>query len=342
MKRIAFLVLGLLISVSANSAVRDIGNGGAGVMINGKPILLDLYEMGFTVGFIEKQLAPLDFYMDAAQVVTALSVDEQVILAQKLTEIHNVSPRLALFLAGALSEYIWTVIDVNLNVIPEVSPLNIETVQLANRLGSVVRFQKSYWDLMDSANHVALVLHEVAYAYAPVVLVSGRFQPDFGVVHSDGGVAAENATGLISKQDSIPVRELIGVLFSANNDTTQNAKRRVIRDQWGPLVGFSTMEGDLVTTLQDLKINGQELKRNLPTLCEELLFGENTYSDVVEVSFDRVVEKMLVQSYQTASGRQKSLNAYWLSSRPGKMTLYLKDQDIFTCEEQVKIGLKSK
>lgn len=320
MKHLAFLVLGLLVSVTASSSVRDIGNGGAGVMVDGKPVLLDLYEMGFTTGFIERQIDVHDEYMKAAQTVTALTIDEQILLAKKLTEIHQVSPRLAVFLAGALREYFWPVIAGNLNVIPEVSPLNVETIQLANRLGSVVRLQKSYWELLDSPNRVALVLHEVAYAYAPV-------EP-------------QTAQGAISKQDSVPVRELIGVLFLHSTDATLNLKERVVRDQWGPLTGFSMMDGDLVTTFGDLKVNGQSLKRTWPTLCEELLMAEQAYPDKVELTFDRVTEKMLVQYYQSASGRQKNLNAYWMGSRPFKMTLNLKDQDIFTCTEQVKSALK--
>lgn len=320
MKHLAFLVLGLLVSVTASSSVRDIGNGGAGVMVDGKPILLDLYEMGLTTGFYEGQIDALDQYMIAAQAVTALTVYEQVILAQKLTEIHYVSPRLALFLASALREYFWPVIDGNLNVIAETSPLNVETIQLANRLGSVVRLQKSYWELLDSPNRVALVLHEVAYAYAPVV--------------------TETTQGLVSKQDSVPVRELIGVLFLHSTDTTLHIKRRVVRDQWGPLTGFSMMDGDLMTTFDDLKVNGQSLKRTWPTLCEELLMAEQAYPDKVELTFDRVTEKMLVQYYQAASGRQKNLTTYWMGSRPVKMTLHLKNQDVFTCTEQVKSALK--
>ncbi|MNT70916.1 hypothetical protein D3C72_2093520 [compost metagenome] len=99
------------------------------------------------------------------------------------------------------------------------------------------------------------------------------------------------------------------------------------------------MDGDLVTTFDDLKVNGQRLVRTWPTLCEELLMAEQAYPDQVELTFDRVTEKMLVQNYQSNSGRQKSLNVYWISTRPFKIILNLKDQNIFTCAEQVKSAL---
>jgi hypothetical protein len=340
MKRLAFLILGLLVSLNAYSGVRDIGNGGAGVMVNGKPVLLDLYEMGLTSGFIEKQLASADEYMTAAQAVTALTVNEQIILAKKLTEIHNVSPRLAIFLALALREYVWAVIDVNLNVIPEASPLNIQTVQLANRLGSVIRLQKSYWDMMDESNRIALVLHEVAYAYAPVNLLNAEFHPDGGVVPTDGAAAIEKARNLVFKQDSIPVRELIGILFLPNSEATLRLRQSVVRDQWGTLMGFSMIDGDLVTTFDHLRVNGQPVERTQPTLCEELLQLNAGKVGTIDLYFDAVSEKVVGENYKSASGRQKSLNAVLTYKRPMKATLNLAGQDVFTCAEQVKNLLK--
>lgn len=318
MKQVACLIVGLLVSATSFAGVRDIGNGGAGVMVDGKPILLDLFEMGLSTGYIQKQLVPLDEFMSSVQMVTALSVDEQIILAQKLTEIDAISPRLALLLATALGEYSWSVIDVNLNVIPEKSPLNVETVQLANRLGSVIRIQKSYWDLMDSANRVALVLHEVAYAYAPVTLVGAG----------------------ISTQDSLPVRELIGVLFMSFWDGSNRIQKRVIRDQWGPLQGFSVRDDDVVFTLEQLQVNGKSLGRTLPTLCEELLSGQHGFTGSVDVDFIRVSEQVLVESYQTAVVRQKNLRAYWYQSKPMQLKIDVDKHDIYSCADFVKSALQ--
>lgn len=322
MKQAAFVILGLLFSVSAFSGVRDIGNGGAGVIVDGKPVLLDLFEMGLTNGFIENQISPIDEFTKAAQAVYALTKAEQILLAQKLTEIDSISPRAALLLARGLQEYAWEILDVDLNVIPEPSPLKVETVQLANRLGSIIRFQQSYWDAMSSENRVALVLHEIVYAYAPVTPVCEDLGP-----------------GLFSKQDSVPVRELIGVLFLESNDRTRYLKESLIFQMFTPFTGFSILNGDRVETFTDVRVNGAALKRTKPTLCEELLSQNFTFPKKVTLTFLRTTEKILVQSYKTPSGRQKNLNVARGGADRGTLIFNLKQQDVFTCEQQVKDSL---
>jgi hypothetical protein len=299
-------------------------------MVDGKPVLLDLYEMGLTNGFIETQIQPIDSYVVAAQVVNALTVEEQLLLAQKLTEIHLISPRAALFLSRGLQEFAWQILDVDLNVIDEQSPLKIETVQLANRLGSIIRLQKSYWDKMSPTNRVALVLHEVVYAYAPVVLIPRDFDADFD-------------QGFIYEQDSVPVREFIGILFLELTERTRYLKEVTIIQMWGSAKNFSFLNGDRVETMSNVRVKGGWiLNITKPSLCEELLLGNVTYPKTVELTFKRTSEKMIVESYNTASGRQKNLDAYFVNTwESNKITLNLYRQDVFTCTEQVKDAISA-
>ncbi|WP_413288828.1 hypothetical protein [Bdellovibrio sp. HCB337] len=189
------IILALLfVSSLAQAGIRDVGNGGRGVLINDKPYLLDLYEVGVLAPEIDYSLKSHPSYAKALQGLSILNAVETEMLAKKLSEIRTYSPVVADRLAAGISMYMWRVLDQELVEIPEASPIvsPYKQVQLANRLDFTIRLNKKYWDRLDSVNKVALVIHEIFYAYSETVEV----------------------TPGIEEQVSIPVRALVGYVFS--------------------------------------------------------------------------------------------------------------------------------
>ncbi|WP_413291221.1 hypothetical protein [Bdellovibrio sp. HCB337] len=185
----------LLLVPPTFAAVRDIGNGGAGVLVNGEPVLFDLYEIGVEKPEIDEVVVPLPLYVERASRMDILTEREARLLAIKLTEIREVSPKFADYLVLALNQYIWRLVDQPLKPIEEETPVEIdaEVVQLANRLGTIIRIQSGYWGKMSEANKVALVLHEVIYGLAPATYMA-------------------NGSGL-QVQDGPKVRQIVGYIF---------------------------------------------------------------------------------------------------------------------------------
>lgn len=189
-----FLALMFLGSISY-AGIRDVGNGGAGVLVNDKPYLLDLYEAGMTAPYFNTRLKGLPQYDQRIQKLAFLSTVEKRLLSQKLTELERISPLLANQLTVGLEIFVWRLLDQDLVEIPERSPIDLtplKVVQLANRFGSTIRISQKYWLQMDSGNRVALVLHELLYAYADLTPVGKN----------------------TFEQQSAPVREIVGYVFS--------------------------------------------------------------------------------------------------------------------------------
>lgn len=182
-------------SLNSFAGIRDVGNGGAGVLLNNTPYLLDLYEAGMTTPAFNKNLKPSPQYSDRAQKMDFLTADEKLLLSLKLTELEKISPLTANSLALGLEMFLWRLTDQSLVEIPERSPIDLTpltVVQLANRFGSTIRLSQKYWNQMDSGNRVALILHELFYAYAELVaLDDGTYE-----------------------QQSAPVRAVVGYVFS--------------------------------------------------------------------------------------------------------------------------------
>jgi hypothetical protein len=190
-----FFILTLWTSISF-AGIRDVGNGGVGVLIDDQPYLLDLYEAGITKPSFDKNFKPLPQFSQRVQDLHFLTREEKLLLALKLTEFEKISPLTANSLALGLPMFTWRLLDQNLVEIPERSPIDLKplkAVQLANRFGSTIRFNQKYWNLMDAGNRVALVLHELFYAYAPLVPL-------------------EDGT---EEQQSAPIREMVGYVFSS-------------------------------------------------------------------------------------------------------------------------------
>jgi hypothetical protein len=295
-----FLAL-MLWSLSGFAGVRDVGNGGAGVLINNTPYLLDLYEAGITSPAFDKNLKPLPQFTQRTQKMSFLTHEEQTLLALKLTELEKISPLTANKLALGLEMFLWRLTDHSLVEIPERSPIDLtplQVVQLANRFGSTVRLSQKYWNLMDSGNRLALILHELFYAYEPLVdLQDGTYE-----------------------QQSAPVREIVGYVFSpeltlrgsAGFENFASTPRRVSKilsssevEYMGPVFIASSKEfHGFINLFQTGGDDRWVFCANLNAALASSKKGTTTG----EVHFPTRIAKVRFTDYHSPTGMQKKLN----------------------------------
>ena len=192
-RSICAVVLSGLIVIAVQAGVRDVGNPGNGVVVNGKLLLLDLYEAGVLNPHIDRSVVPETVYLERAQRLSFLSQQDARLLAIKLTEIRALSPFLADSMAVALNLYVWTLLDQKLVDIPDASPVVLpsRSIMLANRLGGFIRLNRDAWQILSSENRIALVMHETLMALSPSIFRRSVTTPT----------------------DTFRVRQIVGYLF---------------------------------------------------------------------------------------------------------------------------------
>lgn len=197
-------ILTLLLGTSyALAGGKEAGNGGGGVLEEGKPYLLDLVESGIEKApFFDTTVEADPVYKArVAQAFSSLPDTPNELVSQKLTEISHLDQVLAASLMKVMELYFWKPIDFTLVHIPdEETVIDIDPslqVQLAARLEHSIEINAMAWEQLDQANKAALIFHEALYA----LLV-----PD----------QVTTATGVTYYQQSSPrAREIVGYLFSS-------------------------------------------------------------------------------------------------------------------------------
>lgn len=321
------LMMSLLLTMTTSAAlarggVTDLGNGGAGVIVDGRPVVLDLYEMGLVEGTIDKTVKAESSIVEAASQLSILTSPEQILLATKLTEISQLNARVAKLLVMGIGRYAWQVVPADLNVIPEKTPLNVETVQLASRLGAVIRIQKGLWDQMSASNKVALVVHEVIYAYAPLRL------------------AGES----LYRQDSLPVRELVGLLFSPD----LRKQTRLAQDLMEGMFSFLNARaaytaGELLVTITYYQSKGLPTASKLSDFCTKVRERTATVSEFKgALNVRGNVEVISLSDYKTVAGIQKRL-IFWEAEYLDKDLNYnFNSETAATCEAWLEAAIMSR
>lgn len=313
-----YLIAIFFMTTFAHAGVREVGNGGVGVLLNEKPYLLDLYEAGILDPSVGKSITPLPEYDKRVQQMAILDPAEKRLLGQKLTELGHISPLIANGVVLGLNMFMWRLVDHNLVEIPERSPIDLtplKVVQLANRFGATIRINKDLWSQMDSGNKVALVLHELFYAFAePIALGDGT-----------------------NEQESAPVRELIGYIFSPefatrgipgfeNFTATPRRISRILSDSTieyiGPRFYASSKEFsgeiNMFTPDQDRWVFCTNLKAFLRSSGKDTTTGT--------VSYSTLVAKVTFEDYFSPTGMQKKLTlldsgiAVWRKIQVGTFT----------------------
>ncbi len=163
---VAFLALN-----TAAAETRVVGNGGDGVVIDGKMYLLDLVERGIEhAPFLDraKPTPPmLSRMIDLAFARSEFSPALQTIVKAKLSEIYRSRPYLAFMLAKSFGQYDWAVVNRTFqNVDDENTVIDAPLVQVAIRQGKSVFVSRAGFEQMDLGNQAALLFHEVISALA--------------------------------------------------------------------------------------------------------------------------------------------------------------------------------
>jgi hypothetical protein len=282
------IVLLILLAASISQAgIRDVGNAGGGVLVNGKPHLLDLYEAGVTEAAIDQSVTPDPLYLEKLTSMAILTSTEKTLFAQKLTEIRKYSPVTADLIVLGLDKYVWRLFEGVFVEIPEVSPIDltgVTTVQLANRLG----------------HKVALLVHEILYAYEkPVETKPGSS---------------------LFEQRSGPVREKVGYIFSPEFKTrgaqgftsitglkkqlsaihSANSLEVLTTDIHA---GFSNLAFSLYVALEDTYKSSEIFCGNI----QREMRAKRVSNAVGAASIGTFELSVILLDYQTASGPQKWL-----------------------------------
>jgi hypothetical protein len=165
------------------------GNGGKGVLIDGKPYLLDLVEGGVERNpYVDRKIdVDPELLAGVQKAFTNLPLMPTELIARKLTEISKTRYILALLMLRTMGLFQWKFVilppeevnDQRQGVTVGVS----QQFQLAKRLQRSIIIDKKMAQRMDPENLTALVFHETAYAFArPIADGKGTFYQDVGAI----------------------------------------------------------------------------------------------------------------------------------------------------------------
>lgn len=191
-----FAVLSFAGSSSALAGGSLVGNGGGGILDNGKIHVLDLYEAGTAKApFIEKTS---DEDRDLVFRKWNPEVDfDHRLLAQKLDELNHRFTNLGNFVADAFDFFEVTFADDPLTLLcDEEAPCRPGQVQLAIRRFRSIYLDRQLWRQLDAEQKIALLIHEGIYSYARVECDQTK----------------------MCRQISREIRPIVGQLFSPNRD----------------------------------------------------------------------------------------------------------------------------
>lgn len=177
MKFLIFVLATFIISLPllARGGGSVISGGGNGVVIGKSVYLLDLVEHGnerhpFILG--APTYAVTGDLLDAKGLL--LSDFEQKLLNDKIADIALLDPILAMAVQKTISGLNWALEDAPLKPIDPDTQILVKWIQLATRTGNQVLIRRVYWQAMDSANRVALLIHETLAALADPALTAAQ------------------------------------------------------------------------------------------------------------------------------------------------------------------------
>lgn len=173
------ILFSALTMTSLAQAAKEVGNGGDGVELEGRTYVLDLVEAGVEDN---AYFAPIDADPRIVERLrtTFSGIDWAPVdlLAQKLTEIQNISNVSALIILKTMEFYSWrTVSSALLDVPDEDTSLSIprgKLIQLAIRRNTSILIDRDAWLKLDAQNRAALVFHEALYALVTPELLAPR------------------------------------------------------------------------------------------------------------------------------------------------------------------------
>lgn len=169
----ALAFVSLVFAVPNAFSAIEVGNGGQGVLINGKLVVLDVVEAGVEANPLFDGAVARDPWAEEHLTRSLGSLGAPVrLISGKLQEIGRLSPLLRDTLIQAAEAYSWWLVNSPLEDIPDsggvVDPKGRKIVQLAVRAGRSIRIAAEPWSKLDKKNQAALILHELIYALMPL------------------------------------------------------------------------------------------------------------------------------------------------------------------------------
>lgn len=176
-----------------------VGNSGEVFLINKQYFVRDLVEASVHTNPAFNCVISYPDLKAPSPHLEHLDIDMRL-FERKLCDVESVYPGIAKFFISAIQMHSWTLVNENLNLLPDDGPLlastEYERVQAANRTLSNVRLQKQIWSQLDPENRIALIFHEVIFSLLKYDCV-------------------DNVCS-IYQQSARVAREITGLLFSSN------------------------------------------------------------------------------------------------------------------------------
>lgn len=159
----AALICFILLFTAHSQASGFVGNGGVGVLREGKVFLLDLEEKNLSEDY--------DVPRETARWVEQLDLDvfEQEIglpprsLQAALSKIETHYPGMGRALAEVILFFEWQIVDHALKTTPDSLSKKENLVPVAHRSGLFVMIHRGSWELMPMTHRIALLIHEAAF-----------------------------------------------------------------------------------------------------------------------------------------------------------------------------------
>ena len=204
------------------------GNGGDGILYEGVPYVLDLVEAGVELSPVYNTTLALDKKIVSELKISLESFPEvQTKMSQKLTELNHFREGLGLLIAVSFRLFNYSMVNFDLiDIKDENTLIDSARVQLAIRSGRDILLNRRMWSKLNIDHKVALLLHEIIYAYQ--------------------SLERNNSEKLA--QSSVRARKIVGYLFT--NDFVKGKNPRYL----GALLEYSY--------LSDLKSESARIIKN--------------------------------------------------------------------------------
>lgn len=169
MRQAALLFLSLF-SVNSFANGYVIGNGGDAIYIDGRLYARDLVENGVESNPYFGEL----FDPSLTQIINHLDnkhknlVYSRELLHRKLSDLNAIHPNLGHYIAMALSNYKWRLVNIPLATTASKGEIFLglrkSLVQIANRLDRDIRIHKQSWERLSSDQRIVILIHEAVFS----------------------------------------------------------------------------------------------------------------------------------------------------------------------------------
>lgn len=231
-----------------------VGNGGDGYRIDSRILLRDLLETG---GAESPEFGPLVMERHLERIrhhIWGFSFNHEL-LAAKISDLNVIYPHLGDAVLETLLIYNWIAVQIKLSPVQEGETLidlpQEDSVQIANRLGSVIRLHLPSWTSMPETHQVALLIHEGLYSLVHLSCSTGDSES-------------------VCSPDLRKVREITGRLFLRQRfDSARALSREIDR-----LFRLPYYEGGSSAPWNPRVVNSITLRSEKPAASETLGLGD--------------------------------------------------------------------